>query len=450
MTQPYTGYTPPAYPPPPVPVEEPSAAVEAIELLIKAGMAGLFVAFLLLMFVFLLRQFLLISRPNEALVFSGKKSRGPNGETLPYAIVKQGARGIRIPILHRVDRMDMRLLPVDIRIQNAYSAGNIPLHIHAIATVKIHSDDTYIRNAIERFLGRSLGEIQQVAQQTLEGAVREVVASLTPEEVNEDRLKFAENLIHAAEDDLHKLGLMLDTLKIQNVHDDTGYLDSLGRPRIAAVLRDAENAENEAQEKITSAQAASHQQAEVSRAMAETATIEKQNELRRVRAELDGAAQAIEREAETAAKTARAQAEQELYSLRNAVEERRLQADVVVPANIQREARAILAVGEAAPTAENGRAAVEVLRLLSEAWTTMGPHAKELYVIQHLEELVGAVVANLQDVSVGEVTVLDQGDGSGLASYAAAYPMMVGRVMQALAESTGVNIPAILNERGAS
>ena len=134
MTQPYTGYTPPEYPTTPVPIEEPSAAVEAIELLIKAGMAGLFVAFLLLMLVFLLRQFLLISRPNEALVFSGKKSRGPNGETLPYAIVKQGARGIRIPILHRVDRMDMRLLPVDIRIQNAYSAGNIPLHIHAIAT----------------------------------------------------------------------------------------------------------------------------------------------------------------------------------------------------------------------------------------------------------------------------------------------------------------------------
>ena len=97
MTQPYTGYTPPAYPTTPVPIEEPSAAVEAIELLIKAGMAGLFVAFLLLMLVFLLRQFLLISRPNEALVFSGKKSRGPNGETLPYAIVKQGARGIHAP-----------------------------------------------------------------------------------------------------------------------------------------------------------------------------------------------------------------------------------------------------------------------------------------------------------------------------------------------------------------
>jgi len=169
-----------------------------------------------------------------------------------------------------------------------------------------------------------------------------------------------------------------------------------------------------------------------------------------VRAELDGAALAIEREAETAARTARAQAEQQLYQLRTAVEERRLQADVVVPANINLEARSILAVGEAAPTAENGRAAVEVLRLLSEAWATMGPHAKELYVIQHLEELVGTVVSNLQDVSVGEVTVLDQGDGSGLASYAAAYPMMVGRVMQALAESTGVNIPAILNERGAS
>ncbi|MCA9532633.1 MAG: flotillin family protein [Myxococcales bacterium] len=449
MTQPYTGYTPPAYPQA-IPIESPDAGMDAFQMVISSGLIGLGLAFALLMIVVLLKQFLLISRPNEALVFSGKQSRGPGGEVLPYAIVKQGARGIRIPILHRVDRLDMRLLPVDIRIQNAYSAGNIPLQIHAIATVKIHSDDRVIRNAVERFLGRSLGEIQQVAQQTLEGAVREVVASLTPEEVNEDRLKFAENLIHAAEDDLHKLGLMLDTLKIQNVHDDTGYLDSLGRPRIAAVLRDAENAENEAQEKITSAQAGAHQKAEVARAHAETLTIQKQNELRQVRAELDGAALAIEREAEMAARTARAQAERELYTLRASVEERRLQADVVVPANINREARAILAIGEAAPTAENGRAAVEVLRLLSEAWQSMGPHAKELYVIQHLEELVGTVVANLSDVSVGEVTVLDQGDGSGLAAYASAYPMMVGRVMEALAVSTGVNIPAILNERGAS
>src|SRR5690606_28687318 len=122
------------------------------------------------------------------------------------------------------------------------------------------------------------------AQQTLEGALREVLAQLTPEEVNEDRLKFADSLIHAAADDLDKLGLQLDTLKIQSVPDDTGYLDSLGRPAIAQALRDAENAENQAQQEITQAQAEANRRAEVARAEAQAQIIAKQNELRRVKA----------------------------------------------------------------------------------------------------------------------------------------------------------------------
>jgi flotillin len=133
--------------------------------------------------------------------------------------------------------------------------------------------------------------------------------------------------------------------------------------------------------------------------------------------------------------------------MRAELENKRLQADVVIPSEMDREARAILAVGEAAPTAESGAAAVEVLRMMSEAWKTMGPKAKELYVIQHIEEIVDTVVEHLQNVAVDEVHVLDQGDGSGLASYAATYPQMVATVMRTLSESTGVDVPAILNGR---
>jgi flotillin len=420
---------------------------------VDAGSSGLLwgvitVAFLLvvgvLFMIFLVKQFLFIARPNEAVVLSGKGFVTENGTRLGYRVVQQGRRGFRIPVLHRLDRMDMRTLPVDIVVQNAYSAGNIPLKIHAIANVKVHSDPRFIGNAIERFLGRAVREIQLVAQQTLEGAVREVIATLTPEEVNEDRLKFAEKLIETAEDDLHKLGLQLDTLKIQNVSDETGYLDSLGRPRIAAALQDAENAENEAQQEITRAQAEAGRRAEVAKAAAETSILQQQNELRRVRAELEGQAQSVEREAEAAAKTARAEAEKELQTLRTTLEQKRLQAEVVIPAEVQQKARAILAVGEAAPTAENGAAAVHVLQLMSEAWKAMGPQAREIYVIQHLDEIVGTVVKSLDDVKVGEVNVLDPGDGSGLASYAATYPQMVASVMRALGETTGVDVPAIL------
>ena len=133
--------------------------------------------------------------------------------------------------------------------------------------------------------------------------------------------------------------------------------------------------------------------------------------------------------------------------MRASLEEKRLEADVVIPAEMQRQARAILAVGEAAPTAQNGAAAVEVLDMMGEAWRSMGPKAKEIYVIQHLEQIVGTVVDQLRDVDVEEVTVLDQGDGSGLASYAATYPQMVAAVMKSLAESTGVDVPGILNGR---
>jgi flotillin len=412
--------------------------------------AAVGIAVTLLLLIAIVKRLLYIARPNEALVFSGKRHVTADGQTLGYRIVMGGRRALRIPILERVDRIDMRLIPTDVVVQNAYSKGNIPLQIHAIANVKVHSDRRYIGNAIERFLGRSVREVQLVAQQTLEGALREVLAQLTPEEVNEDRLKFAQILIGAADDDLNKLGLQLDTLKIQMVSDETSYLDSLGRPRIAQVLRDAENAENKAQQEITRAQAQSNQRAEVGKATSETSILQKRNELRQVMAELDGEAQAVEREAEAAAKTARAEAEQELQALRSELEQLRLRADVVIPAEIRREAQQLLAVGEAAPTAENGAAQVEVLRMMSEAWNAMGNQAKEIYVIQHLEEIVDTVVQSLQNVDVGEVHVLDRGDGSGLSSYAATYPQMVAAVLTALRSSTGVDVPAILNQDRAS
>ncbi|HEY8431138.1 MAG TPA: hypothetical protein VIL20_22315, partial [Sandaracinaceae bacterium] len=232
--------------------------------------------------------------------------------------------------------------------------------------------------------------------------------------------------------------------KIQSVSDETGYLDSLGRPAIAQALRDAENAENQAQQEITQAQAEATRRAEIAKAEAQKMVQQKQNEFRRIKAQLEGEAQAVEREAQAAAKTARAEAELELQQIRAELEKLRLEAEVVIPAEFERQAKAIGAIGAAAPTRENGAAAVEVLRMMSEAWKDMGPQAKELYVIQHLEQIVGAVVEQLDGVSIDEVHVLDQGDGRGLSSYAATYPKMVAEVMRALKDTTGVDVPAIL------
>lgn len=410
----------------------------------SVAIAAVLAALFILGCVWLATQFLFIARPNEALIFSGGSHTTEDGAKVGYRLVKNGQRAFRVPIFETVSALDMTVLPIDVVVENAYSRGNIPLQIHAVANVKIHSDAKWLRNAVERFLNKSKNDVQLVAKQTLEGALREVLAQLTPEEVNEDRLKFAEKLIHSVEDDLQKLGLQLDTLKIQSVSDATGYLDSIGRPKIAAALRDAENAENQAAQETQQAQAEALQRSELARASAQTEILKKQNELRQIKAQLDGQAAGIEREAEAASKTARALAEQQLQAIRAQLEQRRLTADVVIPADLQRQAQQILAKGAAAPTVENGLAVAEVLKLMSDAWSSMGPQAKELYVIQHLEQIVGTVVASLENVEVKEVNVLDHGDGSALASYAASYPKMVAAVMTSVREITGVDVPGIL------
>lgn len=409
--------------------------------------SALGVGFLILFTILMAKRFLHICEPNEVLIFTGRRHGAliirPRGT--PDDPGAGAGRKWRIPIIERVDRMDMTTMSIDVVVQNAYSAGNIPLQIHAIANVKVHSELNLLRNAVERFLGQTTAEVRLVAQQTLEGALREVLAQMTPEQVNEDRLSFADNLIRSAKDDLDKLGLQLDTLKIQNVSDSTGYLDSLGRPAIAQALRDAENAENEVMQVVTQAEAASRRRAEVARAQADTAIVSRRNELAELQAGLDGEAQAVEREAEVAAKTVRAQAEQELQKLRAALEQKRLQVEVVIPAEFQRRAEALLAKGQAAPTIENGKAVVDVLATTAKAWKAMGPHAREIYIIQHLEEIIETVVSNMNKIDVDEVNVLDPGDGSGLSSYAAAYPQTIAAVLSALRDTTGVDVPAILN-----
>lgn len=130
--------------------------------------------------------------------------------------------------------------------------------------------------------------------------------------------------------------------------------------------------------------------------------------------------------------------------MRGNLEERRLMAEVIIPAEVHRAAEAIRAKGAAAPTTEHGAAIAEVLQLTGDAWRSMGPQAKEIYVIQHLEELISAVVESVEKIKVREVHVLDPGDGSGIASYASTFPHTVAAVLSALRETTGVDIPAIL------
>ena len=237
-----------------------------------------------LLIIFVVSRFLYICGPEEILIFSGRQRETAGGQSVGYRVMRGGRRW-KAPLVERVDRMDLRTIPIDIKSSNAYSKGGIPLRLHAIAMVKVADDDSLINNAIERFLGRDVSEIRRVAKETLEGHLRGVVARLTPEEVNEDRLKFVSALQREAQDDFAKLGIQLDILKVQSVQDDVNYLASIGRERIAIVLRDAEVAESTCKSLAEQAEADASQDGEVTNQKAETAIVSKNNEVKRIEAE---------------------------------------------------------------------------------------------------------------------------------------------------------------------
>ena len=211
-----------------------------------------------------------------------------------------------------------------------------------------------------------------------------------------------------------KLGLDLDVLKIQNVSDDVEYLDSIGRSRIAEVIRDAEIAESDARSEALQAEAASTESGDVATQDSERTIVQKQNELRELRGRLEADVSAEEKKAERAAAEARASAEVELQEIRRKVEQLRLQADIVLPAEAKRQAAIFEAQGKAAYTEEEGRAQAAVLQMMTDAWLRAGDDAKDIFLIQQLETVLQTVVERVNSVEIDQVNLLDGGQGEAL------------------------------------
>ena len=393
--------------------------------------------------VFAAKQFLYVCRPNEILIFSGRQHKLPDGTTVGYRVVHGGWAWL-IPVFEKVERMDLSTIPVDLRVENGYSKGGIPLRLHAIANVKVASDRRVMNNAIERFLGRDPEELRRVAKESLEGHLRGIVARMTPEEVNEDRLRFTQELLEEAGEDFNRLGLALDTLKVQNVSDDVEYLDSIGRERLSHVISEAEIAESTAKADAEEAQARAHREGQVANEEAETTIKKRENELRRVVAELEATAKSEEERAEQHALTARATAEQRLQEIRKELMQLRLMADRVLPAEAERKASEMRARAEAATIAADGQAMAAVLQMMTDAWVKAGPDAADIFLIQQLETVLTTVTDRVKELDIGEVTLIDGGDGSALPSHIAALPATVAAVLKEFRETTGLDVTGIL------
>ena len=415
---------------------------------------------LILLVILTVKSLIVIVPPNIAAIITGRKRVSEEGGTVGYRTV-MGGRTMRIPIIEQVNWLSLSTIPLELSVDDAFSKGNIPLNVKAIANVKIASDPEIVfNNAVERLLGKNISQIEALARETLTGNLRGVLAKLTPEEVNEDRLGFAKHLSDEADHDLKKLGLQLDVLKIQHVADKVGYLSSIGEKRTAEALRDAEiakasaisetrqkqaeahklaevaMADNEAEIKqrqaaarqlaqiaeanadaeIKQQQAVSRRMADVAGAEADVKIAEARNLLRVRQAELGREAETTERVAKFVALKAETEAKTEMETQRVIMEKTRLQADVVQQAEARRIAAEADAKALASPIFEAGKAQAEVLRMLYAEIQKAGDTGLQVFLAEKLPAMLGVTVDAMKNVQVDRLTIVDSGGGQGLAN----------------------------------
>ena len=390
------------------------------------GAAGLWA------FIILLRQLYYICQPSEVLIFAGLRRRTGSGQTVGYRTVRGGS-ALRIPVLEEVMRLDLSNMIIDLRVENAYSKGGIPLNVSGVANIKISGNEPGIHNAIERLIGKSQDEIRHIAKETLEGNLRGVMSSLTPEQLNEDKVTFARTLLEEAEDDLQRLGLVLDTLQIQNISDDVRYLDSIGRKQLVELKRDSRIAEAEAKSQSAVKQAENQRITDLRRLDKDLAIATANAEKRTTDALTRRAALIAEVEASVGAELARAEAELPVQTERIKQVTEQLQADIVAPAESECQTMMAEAKGEAATIIEQGRSQADGLRDLVESLKRSGDDAKRLFLLQKLEPLLTMLSDTVQPVEVEEVSLV--------AEKSAGSTLTIATLLKQLQQSTGLKLP---------
>jgi flotillin len=404
-------------------------------LMVLAVVVGVSLFFLFLA-VLVVRNLLYICGPNEVLIFSGA-TRDVEGRPVGYRIVK-GGRSVRIPLLESVDRVDLTNMIIEVAVTNAYSKGGIPLTVQGVANVKVAGHEPVLNNAIERFLGYDRKEIIQVAKDTLEGNLRGVLSQLTPEQVNEDKIAFAEKLLEEAEHDLTRLGLVLDTLKVQNVSDEKGYLNSIGRKSSADLIKRSKVAETIAKAKSITQDASNRERSRAQTIESEIEIFRTQTERRIVDTLSRRDALVAEEVGRVKAAVAKAEGELKVQAARVEQVRRQLEADVIAPAQAEMEKAQAEAKGGAAKIVEDGKATAAVLDQMIATWQSGGDAARDIFLMQKLQTTLTQMMSTIQRVKVDRITVLPP-DSEVSARKAVT-------LVEELKGALGVDIPAVMQK----
>uniref|UniRef100_A0A8C7MGK1 Flotillin n=1 Tax=Oncorhynchus kisutch TaxID=8019 RepID=A0A8C7MGK1_ONCKI len=170
--------------------------------------------------------------PNEAMVVSGLCRSPP--------VMISGGRVFVLPCVQKIQRISLNTLTLNVKSDKVYTRHGVPISVTGIAQMKIQGQNKQmLAAACQMFMGKSEGEIAQIALETLEGHQRAIIAHLTVEEIYRDRKKFSEEVFKVASSDLVNMGISVVSYTLKDVHDDQDYLHSLGKSRTAQVQKDA-------------------------------------------------------------------------------------------------------------------------------------------------------------------------------------------------------------------
>jgi flotillin len=413
--------------------------------------------------------------PNEVLVISGRRTRNPaTGEIEPYRIVK-GGRAFIWPILERVDTLSLEIMTIEIMTEDVYTRQGVPVTLEGVAQIKIASDDVSIRTAAERFLSKSRAEIINVAHETLAGHLRAIIGNMTVEEIYRERDKFAQEVQSVSASDLANMGLGIDTFVIKDVLDKEGYLDALGRPRVAEVKRDATIAEqlaatreaearrdyqlqqaeydSEVARKQTEANLAGPLQERIvnQKIRAEEVQIELIEKQKRIEVQEQEALR-MEKELEA---TVRKPAEAEQYRIQTIASAQKFEMEAraageaaAIRARGEAEADAIRARGlaEAEVVLQKGLAEAQAMEKKAAAWQKYNQAAVIQQLIEALPQVAAAIAQPLAQTE--RIVIISSGDGSnaGASKLSADITNIIAQVPATIEALTGMKLTDAISQ----
>ncbi len=380
---------------------------------------------------------------DKIMVIYGKVGTNRDGTQRSAKCIHGGAAFI-VPIVQSYDYLDLTPLSIPVDLTNALSHQNIRVDVPSRFTVGISTEVGVMQNAAERLLGLKLAEIQELAKDIIFGQLRLVIATMDIEEINTDRDKFLDAVSGNVETELKKIGLRLINVNVTDIDDESGYIAALGKEAAAKAINDAKISVAEADRNgaIGASAAEKDQRINVSRANSEA--IAGENEAKAKIAESDATRREREAEANKRAVAAEniqaARALEESYAAqrdaenaRATLEKARLEADIIVKAEIAKKEAELKAEAEAEQMRRKARGEADAILMkmqaeaagareilvkqaegLAQVVASAGGDANaaiRLMVTDKLEDLTRIQVDAIKNLKIDKVTVWDNGQG---------------------------------------